>query len=61
MDAKGLIADDIAAHARIEPKAVYRIINGEHSTGIAIVYSIAKALGVEPKVLFDFEFKDSDS
>jgi len=53
---KGKTPEEVAAHASIETKQVYRVINGEHSASISIVYAIAKGLGVQPKVLFDFEF-----
>lgn len=58
LDKKGLTPEDVAAHGRIETKQVYRAINGEHNTGISLIYSIAKGIGVKPKVLFDFDFEE---
>jgi predicted transcriptional regulator len=49
--------EDVAAHGDIETKQVYRVINGEHSSGLNTIYALAKGLGVAPKVLFDFDFK----
>ena len=53
-----LTPEDVAAHGNLETKQVYRAINGEHSTGLGIIYSLAKGIGVKPKVLFDFDLKD---
>ncbi len=50
--------EDVATHGQIETKQVYRVINGEHSATLSIIYAIAKGLGVKPKTLFDLEFKD---
>lgn len=50
--------EEVAAHGGLETKQVYRVINGEHSATISIIYSIAKGVGVPPKDLFDFEFED---
>jgi hypothetical protein len=55
---KGKTPEEVAAHAGIETKQVYRVINGEHSATISITYAISKGLGVLPKVLFDFEFNE---
>ena len=55
---KGKTPEEVAAHGSIETKQVYRVINAEHSVTISITYAIAKGLGVHPKVLFDFDFKD---
>ena len=55
---KGKTPEEVAAHANIETKQVYRVLNGEHSASISITYAIAKGLGVHPKVLFDFEFRE---
>jgi transcriptional regulator with XRE-family HTH domain len=60
IEAKKKTPEEIAAHGYIETKQVYRVINGEHSTTISVVYAIAKGLGVKPKQLFDFEFNDDD-
>lgn len=56
---KGKTPEEVAAHANIETKQVYRVINGEHSATISITYAIAKGLGVHPKELFDFQFTDT--
>lgn len=58
MDAKGITPEDIAAAGRLETKQVYRVINGEHSATLSIIYAIAKGLEVHPKNLFNFDFKD---
>jgi predicted transcriptional regulator len=55
---KGKTPEEVAAHADIETKQVYRVINGEHSATISITYAIAKGLGVQHMKLFDFDFKD---
>lgn len=46
----------VAALGKIEPKQVYRVINAEHAASLGTIISIAKGLGVEPKLLFDFKF-----
>jgi transcriptional regulator with XRE-family HTH domain len=48
----------VASRGEIETKQVYRVINGEHSATLSVIYAIAKGLGVKPKVLFDFEFDE---
>ena len=58
IEEKGLTPEDVAAHGNLETKQVYRVINGEHSAGLHIVVSLARGIGVKPKVLFDFEFSD---
>jgi transcriptional regulator with XRE-family HTH domain len=58
IESKGKTPEEVAAHGDLETKQVYRAINGEHSTGLAILYSIAKGIGIKPKVLFEFEFDD---
>ena len=55
---KGKTPEEVAAHAGIETKQVYRVLNGEHSASISIIYAISKGLGVHPKALFDFEFHE---
>jgi len=55
---KGKTPEEVAAHAGIETKQVYRVINGEHSASISIIYAIAKGLGLPPKSLFDFDFSE---
>jgi transcriptional regulator with XRE-family HTH domain len=58
IESKGKTPEEVAAHGDLETKQIYRAINGEHSTGLAILYSIAKGIGVKPKTLLDFEFED---
>jgi transcriptional regulator with XRE-family HTH domain len=58
LDKYDVTPEDIASHGSIETKQVYRVINGEHSATLSIIYAIAKGLGVKPKVLFDFEFDE---
>ena len=50
--------EDVAAIGLIETKQVYRVINGEHSATLSIIYAIAKGLDIHPKKLFDFEFEE---
>ncbi len=57
---KGKTPEDVAAHGNIETKQVYRVINGEHSTTLATLISIAKGLEVHPQKLFEFEFDLED-
>ncbi len=58
MDAKGVTPEDIAAAGHLETKQIYRVINGEHSTTLSIIYAIAKGLEVHPKNLFNFDLKE---
>jgi transcriptional regulator with XRE-family HTH domain len=58
LEKNNVTPEDVATHGQIETKQVYRVINGEHSATLSIVYAIAKGLGVKPKALFDFEFKE---
>jgi transcriptional regulator with XRE-family HTH domain len=53
---KGKTPEEVAAHASLETKQVYRVLNGEHSATISVTFAIAKGLGVHPSLLFDFEF-----
>lgn len=46
----------VAAHGGIEPKQVYRVLNGEHGASLGTVISIAMGMGIHPKELFDFDF-----
>ena len=55
---KGMTPEEVAAHGGIETKQVYRVINGEHSATLSVIYAIAKGLSLHPKILFDFEFVD---
>lgn len=46
----------IASVGKIEPKQVYRVLNGEHGASMGTIISIAKGLEIHPKELFDFNF-----
>ncbi len=46
----------VASIGKIEPKQVYRVLNGEHGASLGTIISIAKGLDIEPKELFDFKF-----
>lgn len=46
----------VASIGKIEPKQVYRVLNGEHGASMGTIISIAKGLDIEPKELFDFNF-----
>lgn len=46
----------IASIGKIEPKGVYRVLNGEHGASLGTIISIAKGLEISPKELFDFKF-----
>lgn len=50
----------VASIGKIEPKQVYRVLNGEHGASMGTIISIAKGLGIPPKSLFDFEFDLSE-
>ena len=54
--AKKLSREALAAQASIESKQVYRIEVGESSPTIATVITIATALGLHPKKMFEFDF-----
>jgi hypothetical protein len=58
MDAKEKTPEDVAALGYIETKQVYRVINGEHSATLSIIYAIAKGMELHPKVLFNFDFEE---
>lgn len=58
MAARKKSPEDIAALGNIETKQVYRVINGEHSTTLSVLYAIAKGLEVHPKKLLDFDFEE---
>lgn len=61
IDSYGITPEEVAAHGSIETKQVYRVINGEHSATLSIIYAIAVGMNVKPKVLFDFEFNDKSN
>lgn len=46
----------IASIGKLEPKQVYRVLNGEHGASMGTIISIAKGLNISPKELFDFNF-----
>ncbi|UOK41428.1 MULTISPECIES: helix-turn-helix domain-containing protein [Flavobacterium] len=46
----------VSSIGKIEPKQVYRVLNGEHGASMGTIISIAKGLEIHPKELFDFEF-----
>ena len=46
----------IASIGKLEPKQVYRVLNGEHGATMGTIISIAKGLEISPKELFDFKF-----
>ena len=50
--------ESVAAIGNIETKQVYRVINGEHSVSLSIIFAIAMGLEIHPKKLFDFEFEE---
>lgn len=54
--AKKLSREALAAQAGIESKQVYRIEVGESSPTIATVITIAIALNIHPKKMFEFDF-----
>ena len=58
LKAKGKTPEEVAVHGNIETKQVYRVLNAEHSATISITYAIARGLGVHPRELFNFEFKE---
>ena len=60
LDSKKKTPEDVAAIGLIETKQVYRVINGEHSATLSIIYAIAKGLDIHPKKLFDFEFEEEN-
>lgn len=46
----------VASIGKIEPKGVYRVLNGEHGASLGTIIALAKGLNIEPKILFDFKF-----
>ncbi len=53
---KGISLRGLADEAEMENKQLYLIEHGKVNTSISTAYALAKVLGVEPKVLFDFPF-----
>ncbi len=60
MDAKGVKAEDVAALGRLETKQIYRVIKGEHSATLSILYAISRGLEMPLKNLFNFDFKEKE-
>lgn len=50
----------VASIGKIEPKQVYRVINGEHGASLGTILSISIGLDIHPKELFDFDFRIED-
>ena len=50
----------VASIGKIEPKQIYRVLNGEHGASMKTILALSKGLQIEPKELFDFKF-DLDS
>lgn len=48
----------VASIGKIEPKQIYRVLNGEHGASLGTILSIANGLEIHPKELFDFDFED---
>ncbi len=46
----------VASIGKLEPKQVYRVLNGEHAPSLGTIYALAKGLNLHPKELFNFEF-----
>ncbi|WP_066305366.1 helix-turn-helix domain-containing protein [Flavobacterium sp. TAB 87] len=46
----------VASVGKIEPKQVYRVLNGEHGASLGTIISLAKGLDIEPAELFSFNF-----
>ena len=46
----------VASLGKLEPKQVYRVLNGEHAASMGTIIAIAKGLEIHPKELFDFDF-----
>lgn len=58
IEAYKVTPEHVASRGDIETKQVYRVINGEHSATLSVIYAIAKGLDVKPKLLFDFDFEE---
>ena len=56
--AKKLSREVLATQAGIETMQIYRIEKGLTNTTISTLYAIAKALGVPPSRMLDFEIHD---
>jgi len=53
-----LTPETVAARGEIETKAVYRVINAEHSPTLATLRAIAKGLNMSISKLLDFKHED---
>ncbi len=51
---------NVASIGKIEPKQIYRVLNGEHGASMKTILALAKGLEIEPKELFDFDFHIKD-
>ena len=51
-------ATTVASIGKLEPKQVYRVLNGEHAPSLGTIFAIAKGLNLPPKELFNFEFSN---
>jgi transcriptional regulator with XRE-family HTH domain len=51
---KGLSMEKLAALSSFEYSQISRIELGQINTSLDVVFKLAKALNIEPKVLFDF-------
>lgn len=58
IDSKNKTPEEVAAHGGLETKQVYRVINGEHSATLSVLYAIAKGLDLQPRDLFDFNYSE---
>ncbi|KAA5535373.1 helix-turn-helix domain-containing protein [Paenimyroides baculatum] len=56
MEQKNIEVVDLAAAANIDRKQIYRFINSENVPKITTLIRIILALGLEPKLFFDFTF-----
>ena len=57
---KNFTQESLANTANLEISQISRIERGVINTSISQVFVIAKALGIDPKDLFDFKINDSD-
>ncbi|HTN38687.1 MAG TPA: helix-turn-helix transcriptional regulator [Arachidicoccus sp.] len=51
-----LTPETVAARGEIETKAVYRVINAEHSPTLSILKAIAKGIDMKLAELLDFKY-----
>ena len=50
--------ETVAAIGGIEPKAVYRVMNADHSPTLSILKAIADGLGITVSELLDFNYSN---